>query len=325
MPTLFVATIGGHLVELVQIASRLPDDGDDVRVWATQDHPQSRSLLAGEKVIFVPEVGERDVSGVARNLPFAHRLHREWRFTRVVSTGSGTALAFLPYLAARGVSAHYVECATRVESPSLTGNLLGAVPGVHRYTQWEHQARGRWHYGGSVFDGFAGVTKTEPGPIRRAVVSVGTMPDFAFRSLFEALAPLLRTGGAIELAQGSPVETLWQTGCTPVDDLGIDASPFVPGAELEAAIAGADLVVSHAGTGSSLTALTAGRFPVLVPRRAGAGEIGDDHQDVFARELDRRGIAMRRAPAELTADDLILASTHYVTRANQPEPFKLLD
>ena len=65
MPTLFVATIGGHLVELVQIASRLPDDGDDVRVWATQDHPQSRSLLAGEKVIFVPEVGERDVPGVA--------------------------------------------------------------------------------------------------------------------------------------------------------------------------------------------------------------------------------------------------------------------
>ena len=48
------------------------------------------------------------------------------------------------------------------------------------------------------------------------------MPDFAFRSLFEALAPLLRTGGAIERAQGAPVETLWQTGCTPVDDLGID-------------------------------------------------------------------------------------------------------
>ena len=99
----------------------------------------------------------------------------------------------------------------------------------------------------------------------------------------------------------------------------------MPGAELEAAIAGADLVVTHAGTGSSLTALTAGRFPVLVPRRAGAGEIGDDHQDVFARELDRRGIAMRRAPAELTADDLLLASTRYVKRSSQPEPFKLLD
>ncbi len=325
MPTLFVATIGGHLVELVQIASRLPDDVDDVRVWATQDHPQSRSLLAGKTVVYVPDVGERDIPGVARNLPVAHRLHREWRFTRVVSTGSGTALGFLPYLAARGVSAHYVECVTRVESPSVTGNLLGAVPGVHRYTQWKHQAHGRWHYGGSVLDGFTGATKTTPDAIRKAVVTVGTMPDFAFRSLFDALAPLLRAGGAIERAQGSAVETLWQTGCTPVSDLGIDASPFVPGAELEAAISAADLVVSHAGTGSSLTALGAGRFPVLIPRRAAAGEIGDDHQDVFARELDQRNIAMRRTPADVTVDDLILASTRYVTRSSRPEPFILLD
>jgi len=323
MPTLFVATIGGHLVELVQIASRLPDD--DVHIWATQDHPQSRSLLAGEHVVYIPDVGERDLPGVARNLPFAYRLHRQWRFSRVVSTGSGTALGFLPYLAARGVSAHYVECVTRVESPSVTGNLLGAVPGVHRYTQWKHQAHGRWHYGGSVLDGFTGTTKAAPDVIRKAVVTVGTMPDFAFRSLFDALAPLLRAGGAIERVQGSSVETLWQTGCTPVDGLGIEANPFVPGAELEAAISAADLVVSHAGTGSSLTALAAGRYPVLIPRRAAAGEIGDDHQDVFARELDRRGIAMRRAPAEVTADDLIVASTRHVTRPSRPEPFILRD
>ena len=79
----------------------------------------------------------------------------------------------------------------------------------------------------------------------------------------------------------------------------------MPGAELEAAIAAADLVVTHAGTGSSLTALTAGRFPRARAPSAAAGEIGDDHQDVFARELERRGIAMRRAPAELTADDLV--------------------
>jgi UDP-N-acetylglucosamine transferase subunit ALG13 len=150
------------------------------------------------------------------------------------------------------------------------------------------------------------------------------MPDFAFRSLFEVLAPLLRSGGTVELAQGAPVETLWQNGCTPVDDLGIDATPFVPSAELEAAIAGADLVVSHAGTGSSLTALAAGRFPVLLPRSAAAGEIGDDHQDVFARELEHRDIALRRRPAELTVADLFRASTRRVVRPTTPEPFVLV-
>ena len=136
------------------------------------------------------------------------------------------------------------------------------------------------------------------------------MPVYPFRSLLDVLAPLLRPGGAIERAQGAPVETLWQTGCTPVDGLGIEASPLVPGADLEAAIGSADLVVSHAGTGSSLTALTAGRFPLLVPRSAAAGEIGDEHQDVFARELERRGIAMRRVPGELTVDDLVARGEH---------------
>ena len=323
MPTLFVATIGGHLVELVEIAARLPRDGDDVRVWATQDHPQSRTLLAGENVVYVPDVGLRDVPGVIRNLPVAHRLHREHRFTRVVSTGSGTALGFLPYLAARGVSAHYVECATRLDGPSVTGNIMRFVPGVHLYTQWKRWAHGRWHYGGCVLDGFTAGPVAQPGVIRRAVVTVGTMPDFAFRSLFDALAPLLRPGGALEVAQGAPVETLWQSGCTPVADLGIEATPFVSSAELEAAIAAADLVVSHAGTGSSLTALGAGRFPVLAPRSAAAGEIGDDHQDVFARELEARDLAIRRRPEQLTVDDLLLASTRRVTRPLTPEPFIL--
>jgi len=323
MPTLFVATIGGHLVELVEIAARLSDD--DVRVWATQDHPQSRSLLAGEQVVYIPDVGMRDVPGVARNLPIARRMQREWNFTRVVSTGSGTALGYLPYLALRGVSAHYVECATRVEKPSVTARLLYAVPRVHFYTQWERLAHGRWHYGGSVFDGFRGEARAVPGPIRKAVVTVGTMPDFAFRGLFEAVAPLLRAGGSIERLQGEAVDTLWQTGCTPVDDLGIEARPFVPGTELEAAVRDADLVVSHAGTGSSLTSLAAGKFSVLVPRWASAGEIGDDHQEPFARELDRRGIVMRRRPEELTADDLVAASARYVTHPETPEPFRLRD
>ena len=83
------------------------------------------------------------------------------------------------------------------------------------------------------------------------------MDEYPFPSLFDAVAPLLRPGGEIERAQGEPVDTLWQTGSTPVDRLGIEANPYVPGAELEAAIRGADLVVSHAGTGSSLTALMA--------------------------------------------------------------------
>ena len=325
MPTLFVATIGGHLAELAEIAKRLPEDHDDVRVWATQDHPQSRALLADEpNVVYVPDVGIRDVRGVLRCVPLAHRLHQQWKFTRVISTGSATALGFLPYLALRRVPAHYVECATRVRGSSVTAKVLAGVPGVHLYTQWEHLAHGWWHYGGSVFDGFIVEKRPSPEPIRRAVVTVGTMDDYAFRSVFEALAPLLGSGGAIERFQGAPVETLWQSGCTPVDDLGIDARPYVNGDELEAAIRGADLVVSHAGTGSSLTALLAGRFPLLVPRSASAGENLDDHQELLATELARRDLAMARRPQELTAEDLLAASNRFVVHPDAAKPFELL-
>src|SRR5690242_12665576 len=128
MPTLLVATVGGHLVELVDIARRLPADGDDVRVWATQDHVQSRSLLANEpNVVFVPDVQPRDIAGIARNLPVAHRLMKQWHFTRVISTGSATALAYLPYLALRGAQTHYIDSATRIDGDSETAKVLKRV------------------------------------------------------------------------------------------------------------------------------------------------------------------------------------------------------
>src|SRR5258708_24614198 len=119
MPAVLVRTVGGHLVERVDIARRLPDNGDGIVVWATQDHVQSRSLLANEpNVVFVPDVQPRDIAGILRNLPVAHRLMNEWRFTRVISTGSATALAYLPYLALRGAQSHYVDSATRIDGDS---------------------------------------------------------------------------------------------------------------------------------------------------------------------------------------------------------------
>ncbi len=324
MPTLLVCTIGGHLVELVDISRRLPDDGDGIRVWATQDHPQSRSLLADEpNVVFIPDVDPRDVAGIARNLPFAHRLQRKWKFSRVLSTGSATALAYLPYLALRGVPAHYIDSATRLEGDSETAKVLKHVPRVHMYTQWKHLVNDKRHYGGAVFDGFAGETLDDPPLIKRAVVTLGTMID-PFRSLLDKLVPILGPGGELERRQGEPVEVLWQTGNTPVDGLTIEASPMIAAADLESAIAAADLVVGHAGVGSSLTALTAGKFPLLVPRRASAGENMDDHQELFARELEKRDIAMCRFPEDLTLDNVIAASTRRVSRAGTPEPFRLI-
>jgi UDP-N-acetylglucosamine transferase subunit ALG13 len=51
----------------------------------------------------------------------------------------------------------------------------------------------------------------------------------------------------------------------------------------------ADLLILHAGAGSVLHALRAGKTPVVMPRRTSLGELVDDHQFEFSRELEKTG------------------------------------
>lgn len=322
MTTLFLATIGGHLTQLTELAGRLPPDG--AAVWVTNANEQSTSMLAGQDVQFVPYVGVRSVGGVLRCVPAARRLMNTRRVTRAVSTGSAIALGYLPYLAARGVQCHYIESATRVSGPSLTGRILQWIPGIRTYTQYPHWADERWHYGGSVFDGYQAVhTGHEPGTDLRVVVTVGAATEYPLRRLLERLAPLLAPGGPLHRATGLVPTVLWQTGDTPVGDLPIHPRRYLPAADLAAALRAADIVVSHAGTGSALAILGSGRFPVLVPRDPGRGEAGDNHQLQLASELSRRGLALSREAGAITVDDLLATLPRTVRRARTPAPFIL--
>ncbi|MGH3827008.1 MAG: glycosyltransferase [Pseudonocardiaceae bacterium] len=329
MTTLFVATTGGHLTQLDSLASRIPPDepsdgpGHDA-VWVTHANEQSRSMLADRDVEFVPYVGVRNVPDVLRCISYARRLLRRHKVTRAVSTGSGIALGYLPYLAARGVECHYIESATRVSGPSLTGRVLQWIPGVRTYTQYQSWADQRWGYAGSVFDGYESVAVTRvPDGVVRVVVTVGAATQYPFRRLFEHLAPLLAPEGALARAVGLPVEVLWQTGDTPVDDLPIRATLVLPAAELSVALGKADIVISHAGTGSALASLDAGRYPILATRDSSRGEQIDDHQHELATELARRGLASHRDAQSITIDDMIEAMGISVRRATAPPPFEL--
>jgi UDP-N-acetylglucosamine transferase subunit ALG13 len=293
-------------------------------VWVTHANEQSTSLLAGRTVEYIPYVGVRDVPGVLRCVLRAHSLYRRRRPDRAVSTGSGIALGYLPYLAARGVECHYIESAARVGGPSLTGRILRWVPRVSTYAQYRHWSGQHWHYGGSGFDAYTPVTADPPlGDRVRVVVTVGTAAEFPFTRLIRALAPLLAPGGDLERVTGRPVDVLWQTGCTPTDGLQVAATPFLPAADLMAALRAADIVVSHAGTGSALANLSAGRFALMCSRIARHGEAGDDHQHELADELAARGLAAHRAPEEITVDDLLATRTRAVRRRPDVPAFVL--
>jgi UDP-N-acetylglucosamine transferase subunit ALG13 len=309
MTAILVAATGGHLVQLVELGDRI-EGLDRDRLWVTFDSPQSRALLAGRPTVFIPPVEERDVLGAIRDVAHAHRIMRHIAVTAVISTGSGVALSFLPYAALRGIPAHYVESAARVGRPSLTGRLMARVPGVRLYVQYPHLMRGRWQYVGSVFDAFHAKPAGGSRSVRRLVVTLGGGVH-AFRRLVDRLVAILPRD----------VEVFWQTGSTPVDDLPIAGfvRPIVSARELEGAISDADAVIAHAGCGSALAALNAGKYPILVPREPQHAELVDGHQVELARFLSGRDLALHREPAAIGFADILAASARSVVkRADSP-------
>jgi UDP-N-acetylglucosamine transferase subunit ALG13 len=182
------------------------------------------------------------------------------------------------------------------------------VPGIELFTQYPHWARPPWQYAGSVFDAFvAGPQTLHDGTIRRAVVTLGTMEDYPFSRLIHQVRRILPCD----------VEVLWQVGCTDVASLPIAARCQLPARELQQAIEEADVVIAHAGCGSSVTALEAGKKPVLVPRRRCYGENVDDHQVLVAEELAKRDLAIVRSVEALGMDDIYLAAQSTVSVAPQ--------
>jgi UDP-N-acetylglucosamine transferase subunit ALG13 len=318
--TLLVASTGGHLEQLFRLKDRFTPASDGVQ-WVTFDDPQARSLLANESVEYVRYVAPRDYRAVTANLWAAQRILREHRIERVVSTGSGIALSFLPAARLSGIPCHYIESAARAEGPSLTGSLASRIPGVRLYAQYPRWASDRWQYRGSLFDRYQAYAPEgcSPAPAaRRVVVTLGTMRTYGFRRALDALARVLPEVSAPQ------AEILWQTGVTDASGLGIDARDKVPAKELHDAIVAADLVVAHAGIGSALTALDLGKAPVLLTRRQRHGEHVDDHQLMIAGELDRRGLAVSRDPGDLTAVDLVTAMTTGITADDTSRPFHLV-
>jgi len=65
----------------------------------------------------------------------------------------------------------------------------------------------------------------------------------------------------------------------------VRSRPFLTYPEMEAALAGAGVVVCHGGPGTIMMALGAGKKPIVVPRRSDLGEHVDDHQVVFSRRV----------------------------------------
>ena len=307
---LLVCSGGGHLTEAMHLVENL-ENIDEIH-WATPDTGQSQALLAGESVWPITNVGPRELAKTLALFPRARKLIAQLKPTVVISTGASPAIPFLVVAATKGIPAHFVESLTRIDRPSLTGRLLVPIPKIHCYSQYDNFG-GRWRKIGSQFDSYQAQSGVDHVPIRRVVVTVGTLRDYPFRSLVERLLQILP----------EDAEVLWQTGFTEVDDLPIDGRELVPADEMRQAMRDADLIVGHAGCGTTLDALAAGHLPVLVPRRSARGEHADDHQAQLAEHLSARGLAIVAESEELTIEHLQRAADGAAARVDGKVPLGL--
>ncbi|MBV9290984.1 MAG: hypothetical protein JO222_00935 [Frankiales bacterium] len=313
---LLVAAAGGHLLEMAAWAKRFV--GVASTTWVTSHNGQSRIVLADEDVRWVKPVAPRDLAAAMSLLPLAREMLARENVDIVVSTGSAIAVPFLAAARMRGIEACYIESATRTSEPSLTGRLLRAVPGVRFFTQAEAWAGKRWSYAGSVFDGYEAEVVGTPRVPLHVVVALGSMRF-----------PMTRLVDNVIASLPADASVTWQLGHTPVpagaaDLAGHRFETFVSHDELADAMRRAHVVISHAGVGTALTALGAGRFPILVPRQARHREHVDDHQEQMARDLDQRGLAFGCASGEITTDVLLAAASRAVHRRPTVDGLTLL-
>jgi beta-1,4-N-acetylglucosaminyltransferase len=112
-----------------------------------------------------------------------------------------------------------------------------------------------------------------------------------FVSVGNAKQPFTRLLEAVcKLAPQFPQPVFVQFGSAQVFDCpSCSGIAYIEMNEFNQQVGSAELLIFHAGAGSVINAIRAGKIPVLVPRRHEMGEIVDDHQIEFARNLEKTG------------------------------------
>jgi UDP-N-acetylglucosamine transferase subunit ALG13 len=272
---LVVCSSGGHLFDAVAIAEAW---SGRTRAWVSFDKADVRSLLAQERVYFAYGPTNRNVANFLRNLRLAWRVIGQTQPKVLVTTGAGVGVPFAWVARLRRARVIYVECAGRVDRPSLSARLIAPVAS-RVYAQWPELARA-WHrarYAGNVLLAGRGETHTDA-PGSGVFITVGTNE-----------APFDRLLTAAATITGEPLVV--QHGTSTVRPEGARCLDYVPFDQFDRLVEGARVIVTHAGIGSVAAALAHGRRPVVVPRLHRFGEAVDDHQVFFARQLEAAGLA----------------------------------
>lgn len=293
---LLVASTGGHLTQLSRMAKSWDLASDSL--WVTFETHQSRSMLQGQRVLYVPYIAPRDFRGVLTARTTIDRFLQDEKFDHVVSTGAGVALAAFTSLRLRKIPKTYIESVSRTVGPSLTGRIISALGVAELYTQHATWANRKWSHTPGVLDEFRTITKGLRNLKPKLFVTLGTIKPYRFDAMIDAV---LDSGLADE-------NTVWQVGETSRDDLPGKVVSQMTAAEFQACVKDADATITHAGVGTILQLLESGVCPVVLPRDPSRNEHVDGHQRLICDLLNSKGLGVVRETTSLRRDDILLAS-----------------
>lgn len=134
-------------------------------------------------------------------------------------------------------------------------------------------------------------------------VTVGTQPQL-FKRLFDKLESLVSSGIIKE-------EVIAQVGANILKGNRIRTFDYLPLQEMYDYMRSADLIISHGGTGSIITALKMGKKVIGVPRLSEYGEHVNNHQMDLITVLSREKLIIPLFDIELL-EDAILESKNFV-------------
>jgi len=94
-----------------------------------------------------------------------------------------------------------------------------------------------------------------------------------------------------ELVKGKKIneKVIIQTGCTTYKPKACKWFKFISPQQFEQICKKSNLIITHAGVGSIMTALKFSKTAIVVPRLKKFGEHRDDHQLQITKELEKQG------------------------------------
>ena len=302
-----VVATGGHLEQALRRTAQL-ELQNQIKFF-TPRNSQSESKLKDYKHYYVHNVGSRDIIGLFRAGAQLFQLLRKRDFDYVLSTGAGVAIACAVVCKLRKIDFYYIESIARQNEPSMTGRILEKFKSVKLYSESKNFDSRRWSKIESFFSDYEMSEELEvvstPTSLK-IFITVGTVHKFQFKRLVDLVESVLLTSDSV----------VWQVGNLESAIKSGQVHKEMTDAEFSKNIRSADVVISHAGVGSILNTLDAGRYPILIPRLSKHNEHIDDHQFEIASLVASFNLA-QVVTDKLTREDLITAKSRRIQVLNK--------